>query len=104
MQWLILAAIVYYLYTQGGLSIPGQRPVPITTIDTLMPGGIVLGLPLPPGYRAYRLADGTQVLISPNAPQAPGGWVQATRAGELIWFNETTGQVEQRNPQVSSLH
>ena len=95
MQWLILAAIVYYLYTHGGLPGLGQRPVPTTTIDTPMPGGIVLGLPLPPGYRAYRLSDGSQVLIAPNAPQAPGGWVQATRAGQLVWFNETTGQIQQ---------
>ena len=94
MNWLILGAIAYYLWTQGtfsGLSL--GRPLPDTGLDTQLPGGLVIKTPLPTGWRAYRLPDGSQVLIRPNARAAPGGWVEATRNGEVIWFNENTGQI-----------
>ena len=94
MQWLIVAAVLYYLYTQGGLSgIGGQRPVPDTTIDQRLPGGMVIGLPIPQGWRVWRLADGSQVIIEPGAATAPSGWVQGTHNGEWVWFNENTGEL-----------
>ena len=95
MQWLIVAAVLYYLYTHGGLSgIGGQRPVPDTKIAQKLPGGFVIGLPIPQGWRVWRLADGSQVIIEPGAQTAPGGWVQCTHNGECVLFNEQTGQMQ----------
>jgi len=93
MQWLILAAIVYYFYTHGGFAAFGQRPVLDTKIDQQLPGGWVIGAPIPRGWRAWRLADGSQVIIQPGAQTAPGGWVVGTHNGTLIWFNEQTGEI-----------
>ena len=95
MQWIILAAIAYYLYTQGGLSgIGGPRPQLDTVLNQRLPGGFVIGVPIPQGWRVYRLADGSQVIIKPGAATAPSGWVQGTHNGALVWFNEQTGQVQ----------
>ena len=95
MQWIILAAIAYYLYTQGGLSgIGGQRPQLDTVLNQRLPGGFVIGVPIPQGWRVYRLADGSQVIIKPGAATAPGGWVQGSHNGEWVWFNEQTGGID----------
>ena len=94
MQWIILAAIALYLYTQGGFSGLGQRPQLDTVLNQRLPGGFVIGVPIPQGWRVYRLADGSQVIIQPGAATAPGGWVQAQHNGELIWFNEQTGEIQ----------
>lgn len=93
MQWAILAAIGYYLYTQGLFSSIAQRVVPESTMDTPLPGGYAIKVPLPQGWRAYRLADGSQVVIRQGAATAPGGWLQAARNREWVWFNEYTGQI-----------
>ena len=99
MGWLILAAIGYFLYTRGVLSqIIPARPVPETTMEVPIAGGYSVRVPLPPGYRAYRLADGSQVLISPTAATAPGGWVQGMRNGIRVWFNEATGEIREYPP------
>ena len=98
MGWLILVVVAYYLYTQGGLGALGSRPVRDTTIQQRLPGGISIGLPIPQGWRVYRLADGSQVIIRPGAATAPGGWVQATKNGQTVWFNENTGQVQPESP------
>lgn len=92
--WLILAAVAYYILSQGGLPVLGQRPIPDTKIDRKLPGGFVIGTPIPPGWRVYRLADGSQIIIMAGAATAPGGWVQATHNEQLIWFNENTGQIQ----------
>ena len=94
MQWIILAAIALYLYTRGGLSGLGPRPQLDTVLNQRLPGGFVIGVPIPQGWRVYRLADGSQVIIKPGAATAPGGWVQATHDGKLIWFNEQTGGID----------
>ena len=95
MPWLILALIAYYLYTQGALplALPGQRPMPVDVIDMPLPGGIVLGTPLPSGWRAWRLPDGSQVIVRPGMATAPGGWLLAEHRGQRVWFNEQTGQI-----------
>ena len=91
--WILLALAVYYLYTHGGLPALGQRPVADTKIDQRLPGGWVIGAPIPQGWRVWRLPDGSQVIIQAGAATAPGGWVQGTHNGELVWFNEQTGEI-----------
>lgn len=96
MQWLILAAVAYYFYTHGGLSALGtlgQRPIQDTKIQQALPGGFTVGLPIPPGWRVWRLGDGSQVIIQPGAATSPGGWVQGEHNGMLVWFNEQTGEM-----------
>lgn len=92
--WLVLLGVGYYLYTHGGLPVLGQRPQLDTTIQQRLPGGVTIGLPIPAGWRVYRLADGSQVVIQAGAATAPGGWVQAVHNGQVIWFNEQTGQLQ----------
>lgn len=94
MQWLIVAAVLYYLYTHGGLAAFGQRPMLDTKIDQRLPGGFVIGIPIPRGWRVWRLADGSQVIIRPEAQTAPGGWVVGEHNGVDVWFNEQTGQMQ----------
>ena len=90
--------LLLYLYTHGGLpelQLPVfTRPMRDTKMDQTLPGGIVIGLPVPEGWRVYRLADGSQIVIKPGAATAPGGWVQATHNGKWVWFNETTGKLQ----------
>lgn len=93
--WLILAAVAYYLLTHPGtLGMLGQRAVLDTKIDQQLPGGWVIGAPIPQGWRVWRLPDGSQVIIQAGAATAPGGWVQGTHNGALVWFNEQTGQIQ----------
>lgn len=94
MQWLLIIAALYYLYTHGGLAALGQRPVRDIKIDQTLPGGFVIGLPIPHGWRVWRLADGSQVIIQSGAATGPGGWVQGTHNGQWVWFNEQTGEIQ----------
>lgn len=93
MRWLILAGIAWYLYTQGAFRGLGQWPVPMSTLETPLPGGYSVSTPLPEGWRAWRLSDGSQVVVRPEARTAPWGWVQAEHQGQLVWFNEYTGEL-----------
>lgn len=92
--WLILGAVAYYLYTHGGIGSLGQRAVRDTQILQKLPGGFTIGLPIPRGWRVWRLPDGSQVVIQPGAATSPGGWVQGTHDGMPVWFNEQTGQIQ----------
>lgn len=93
--WLILAGAAYYYLTQGGsLGTFGLRPVQDTQILTPITGGFSVAMPIPPGWTVWRLGDGSQVTIQPGAVTAPGGWVQGTHAGQQVWFNTTTGQMQ----------
>ena len=98
MGYVLGALLLWYLATRGsltGLNLPTfNRPMRDTKMDQTLPGGIVVGLPIPQGWRVYRLADGSQAVIRPGAATAPGGWVQATRNGQLVWFNETSGELQ----------
>lgn len=94
MQWLILAAVLYYLFTQGMLPLPGRPTIDSVLYQTL-PGGIQVGLPIPEGWAVYRLSDGSQVVVYPNAQTAPGGWVQGTHGGRWVWLNTMTGQLRE---------
>lgn len=91
--WLLILGAIYYVYTHGGLQALGQRPMLDTQINQRLPGGFTIGLPIPSGWRVWRLADGSQVIIQPGAATAPGGWVQGTHNGQLVWFNEQTGAI-----------
>lgn len=92
MRWLLLAGAAWYLYTCGGLPL-FSGAVRDTEIRQTLPGGYAVGMPIPHGWRVWRLRDGSQVVIQPGAQTAPGGWVQGTHNGQLVWFNETTGQL-----------
>ena len=99
MAYVLGALLLWYLATHGGgftgLNLPVfTRTTRDTKMDQTLPGGIVIGLPIPEGWRVYRLSDGSQVVIQPGAATAPGGWVQGTHNGQWVWFNETTGELQ----------
>ena len=98
MGYVLGALLLWYLVTRGGLTglnLPTfNRPMRDTKMDQTFPGGIVVRLPIPEGWRVYRLADGSQVVIKPGAATAPGGWVQGTHNGQWVWFNETNGELQ----------
>lgn len=91
--WLLIAGAAYYLYTHGGLAALGPRAQLDTQLLQKLPGGSIIGIPIPPGWRVWRLADGSQVIIEPGAAVAFGGYVEATHNGMPVWFNEETGDI-----------
>ncbi len=95
MGWLIGGIALYLLYTNGALGTLGARPRLATQLTNKLPGGFTIGLPIPSGWRVWQFPDGSQIIIQPGAPTGPGGWVQGTKDGAPVWFNEQTGQVQQ---------